>query len=161
MWPSLTPAACRAAPTARLRSPGTSERSMSVAPGLVDAAAALGLAVGGDDALHELVANDVLAAEADEVDVLDPGEDVAELDLGDVPGDDELRSEPEPREEHLHLLGACVLGLVEDHERRVERATPHEGERSHLDRAPLEVGVDPLWVEHVVERVEERPQVGV
>src|SRR5829696_6767475 len=131
MWPSLTPAACRAAPTARLRSPGTSERSMSVAPGLVDAAAALGLAVGGDDALHELVADDVLAAEADEVDVLDLIEDVADLDqsgprtllqidLSDVAGDHELGAEAEPGEEHLHLLGARVLGLVEDHERIVK-----------------------------------------
>src|SRR5438093_134679 len=125
MCPSLTPAACRAAPTARLRSPGTSERSMSVPSGFVGvrAVAALGLAVGGDDALHELVPDDVLAAEADEVDVLDPGEDVAHLDqsrlrallqvdLGDVTGDHELRPEAEPGEEHLHLLRARVLGLV-------------------------------------------------
>src|SRR4051794_11258546 len=105
MWPSLTPAACRAAPTGRRRLPGTSERSMSVAPGLVGRpAAALGLPVGGDDALDQLVPHHVLAAEADEVDVLDPGEDVAhfdqararaalQVDLGDVPGDDELRAE--------------------------------------------------------------------
>src|SRR5512132_4160219 len=102
MWPSLTPAAWSAAPTARLRSPGTSERSISAAPGIlgVGTGAALSLAVGGDDPLHELVAHHVLAAEADEVDVLDPGEDVAHLDqagarpllqvdLGDVAGDDE------------------------------------------------------------------------
>src|SRR5215207_4759350 len=128
MCPWLTPAACRAAPTARRRSPGTSERSISVAPGVVRAGAALGLAVGGNDALHELVADDVLAAEADEVDVLDPGEDVADLDqsrprsllqidLRDVTGDDELRAEAEPGEEHLHLLGARVLCLVENDER--------------------------------------------
>src|SRR5712691_1063826 len=104
MWPSSTPAACSAAPTGRLRSPGTSERSMSAAPVFARrrAATALGLAVGGDDPLHQLVADDVLAAEADEVDVLDPGEDVAHLDqarprallqidLGDVSGHDELR----------------------------------------------------------------------
>src|SRR5215212_2359204 len=79
--PSSTPAACRAAPTARRRSPGTSDRSMSAAPvgawaGLV---AALRLAVRGDDPLHELVADDVLAAEANEVDVLDLVEDVSDL----------------------------------------------------------------------------------
>src|SRR5262245_4101239 len=129
MWPSLTPAACNAAPTAGRRSPGTSERSISAAPGVIGGgtAAALGLSVGGHDPLHELVAHHVLAAEADEVDVLDPGEDVAHLDqagagallqvdLGDVPGDDELGAESEPGEEHLHLLGARVLCLVEDHE---------------------------------------------
>src|SRR4051812_10051810 len=100
MCPSLTPAAWRAAPTARRRSPGTSERSISAVSGLAGARAALGLAVGGNDPLHQLVADYVLAAEADEVDVLDPGEDVAHLDqaggrsplqvdLGDVTGDDE------------------------------------------------------------------------
>src|SRR5262245_20371892 len=127
MCPSLTPAAWSAAPTARLRSPGTSERSISVAPGVVGAPVApvLCLAVRGNDPLHELVADDVLAAEADEVDVLDPGEDVADLhqsrsrpllqvDLCYVAGDDELGAEAEPGEEHLHLLGARVLRLVQD-----------------------------------------------
>ena len=38
------------------------------------------LAVGGDDPLHELVADDVLAAEADEGDVVDRGEDLADDD---------------------------------------------------------------------------------
>src|SRR4051794_267898 len=174
MWPSLTPAACRAAPTGRLRSPGTSERSMSAALGLagLTAIAALGLAVGGDDSLNQLVADHVLAAEANEVDVLDAGEDVPDLDqagpraflevdLRDVPGDHELGAEPEPGEEHLHLLGARVLGLVEDHERGIERATPHEGQRRDLDRAALEVGVHALGIEHVVEGVEERAQVGI
>ena len=57
------------------------------------------LAVGGDDALHELVAHDVLAGEVDELDVGDAVEDVAHLpeagralrqvDLRDVAGDDE------------------------------------------------------------------------
>src|ERR671911_2123859 len=116
MWPSLTPAAWSAAPTARRRCGGTSERSISASPGVVGAGilAALGLAVGGDDPLDELVPDHVLAAEADEVDVLDPGEDVADLDqtggrallqidLGDVPRYHELRAEPEPGEEHLHL----------------------------------------------------------
>jgi len=50
-----------AAPTGRLRSPGTSERSMSARSVFIRTAAALGLAVRGDDPLHELVADDVLA----------------------------------------------------------------------------------------------------
>src|SRR4051794_5145677 len=150
MWPSLTPAACSAAPTARLRSPGTSERSISAVPGVVllVAGAVLGLAVRGNDPLHELVTDDVLAAESDEVDVLDPGEDVANLDqtggraslqvdLGDVSGDDHLRPEPKSGQEHLHLLGAGVLRLVEDDEAVVQRAAAHEGQRRDLDRAPV------------------------
>ena len=91
-----------------------------------------------------------------------PGALVArQVDLGDVAGDDHLRAEAEPGEEHLHLLGARVLRLVEDHERVVEGAAAHEGQRRDLDHAALEVVVDLLGVEHVVERVEERPQVGV
>jgi hypothetical protein len=38
------------------------------------------LVVGGDDALHELVPDDVLAAEADELDAVDAVEDVADHD---------------------------------------------------------------------------------
>src|SRR4029077_6608001 len=168
--PSSTPAACRAAPTARRRSPGTSERSMSAV--LVGRGAALGLAVGGDDGLHELVAHDGRAAEPDEVDVLDLVEDRPDLDqtglraplqidLGDVAGDDDLGPEAETGQEHLHLLGARVLRLVEDHEGIVERPAAHEGQRRHLDGAALEVGVDLLGIEHVVERVEERSQIRI
>src|SRR5680860_962227 len=130
------------------------------------------LAIGGDDPLHQLVADDVLAAEADEGDVLDLAEDVADddqaralvgrqVDLGDVAGDDHARVEAEPGEEHLHLLGAGVLRLVEDDEGIVKRSYAHERQRRHLDHAALEVAVDPVGVEHVVERVEQRPQVGI
>ena len=130
------------------------------------------LVVGGDDPAHELVADDVLLAEADELDPLDVLEDVAdhdeprvlvarEVDLGDVAGDDHLRVEAEPGQEHLHLLGARVLRLVEDDETVVERAPAHERERRHLDHAALEVLGDALGLEHVVQRVEQRPQVRV
>src|SRR3954452_9963856 len=78
------------------------------------------LRVGLDDALHEAVAHHVGAAEAHEVDALDPVEDVAnddkagvvllrQVDLGDVARDDHLRVEAQAREEHLHLLGRRVL----------------------------------------------------
>ena len=81
-----------------------------------------------------LVAHDVARVELDEREALDAVEDVAdrqearaaaslgEVDLGDVAGDDDLRAEAEPGEEHLHLLGRRVLRLVEDDERVVERA---------------------------------------
>ena len=69
-----------------------------------------------DDPLHELVPDDVLVAEAHEADAVDDAEDVLHLDqagrllarqvdLRDVAGDDDLRAEAEPRQEHLHLLG--------------------------------------------------------
>ena len=75
----------------------------------------------------------------------EPGALVArQVDLGDVAGDDHLRAEAEPGQEHLHLLGRGVLRLVEDDERVVERAAAHERERRDLDHAALDVGVDAL-----------------
>ena len=178
--PSSTPAAASAASAGRRSSSGASMRSISIRSVACWRRGAaqrrrllLGvLVVRGHDPLHELVAHHVLAAEAHELDPLDVLEDVADheqpgalvarqVDLGDVAGHDHLRVEPEPREEHLDLLGARVLGLVEDDEAVVERSAAHEGQRRHLDHAALQVLVDLLGLEHVVERVEERAQVGV
>ena len=193
-WPSLTPrraaasahsrshlARAAARSGARLRAEAPRPRasplrrcgSRGAAAGRRSGGLALGvLVVGLDDPLHELVAHDVLAAEADELDVLDRVEHVADddqpglllarqVDLRDVAGDDHPRAEAEPREEHLHLLGRRVLRLVEDHERVVERASAHERQRRDLDHAALDVLGDLLRVEHVVQRVEQRAQVGV
>ena len=44
-----------------------------------------------------------------------------QIHLRDVTGDDDLRSETEAGQEHLHLLGGGVLRLVEDDERVIER----------------------------------------
>ena len=125
-----------------------------------------------DDPLDELVADDVLRRRSARTRSVDRAEDVPHLDqagalvarqvdLGHVAGDDDLRAEAEPRQEHLHLLGRRVLRLVEDDERVVQRAAAHERERRDLDHAPLHVGREPVGVEHVVERVEQRPQVRV
>src|SRR6185312_12947856 len=42
------------------------------------------------------------------------------IDLGDVAGDDDLRSESQSGEEHFHLLGGGVLCLVEDDKSVIE-----------------------------------------
>src|ERR1700761_2322618 len=160
-WPSSTPTAAGAAATGPRRSVGTSTRSTGTVA-----------IVGGDDPLDEFVADHVLAAELDEGDVFDFVEDVADdhqagalvarqVDLGDVAGHHHPRAEAEPGEEHLHLLGRRVLRLVEDHEGVVEGAAAHEGKWRDLDHVALEEPVDAVGVEHVVERVEERAQVGV
>src|SRR5271154_3901168 len=128
--------------------------------------------VGLDDSLNQLVANHVLAAEADELDPLDRLQHLAhdyqpgallvrEVHLGDVPRHHHPRAEPKPRQEHLHLLRGRVLRLVEDHEGVVERAPAHERQRGDLDHAALYVLGDLLGIEHVVQGVEERSQVRV
>ena len=134
-------------------------------------AAAIGV-VRLHDRLHELVTDDVALIEVDERDAVDfadhlhrlhqpRGAAKREIDLRHVTGDDRLRSEAEAGEEHLHLFGRGVLRLVQDHERVVERAAAHERERRHFDRAAFEILLGLLDVEHVVERVVQRAQVGV
>ena len=84
-----------------------------------------------------------------------------QVGLGDVAGDDDLGAEAEPGQEHLHLLGRGVLRLVEDDERVVERAAAHERQRRDLDGPGRHQLGDQLGVEHVVQRVVQRAQVGV
>ncbi len=84
-----------------------------------------------------------------------------EVYLCDVAGHDDPGAEPEPGKEHLHLLGCGVLRLVQDDEGVVEGPTTHVGQRCHLDRAGLGQPRDRLGVDHVVQRVVQRPQVGV
>src|SRR5262249_19072812 len=124
-----------------------------------------------DDLLDELMTDDVPLVEMHERDAVDVADDLDRLDeagraadrevnLRDVAGDDRLRSEPEPGEEHLHLLGRRVLRLIENHERVVERPAAHERNRGNLDCPALDQTLDALEIHHVVERVVERPQIG-
>src|SRR5579875_2564359 len=127
--------------------------------------------VGGDDVLHDAMADHVPAAQVDPGQTVDAGEDrlqpvqprppSGQVDLRVVAGHDHLGAEPDPSEEHLHLLRRGVLGLVEDDEAVVERTPPHIGERGHLHRARLEQPAGALGAEHVVQGVVERPQVRV
>ena len=84
-----------------------------------------------------------------------------QVDLAGVAGDDDPRAEAEAGEEHLHLLGRGVLRLVEDDEGVVERPAAQERQRGDLDGAGGEQLGDRLGVDHVVQRVVERAQVGV
>src|SRR3954453_2282537 len=183
-WPSSTCAEARAMPTSRSisascgasggapRTPTSTKAARLIRRPQPRRERARVVVVGLDDALDQAVAHDVLAAEADELDAVDLLEDVRDddqarllvarqVDLRDVARDDHLRAEPQPRQEHLHLLGRGVLRLVEDHERVVEGASPHEGQWRDLDDVALEMRGDLLRVEHVVQGVEERAQVRV
>src|SRR5512132_181078 len=71
------------------------------------------------DVLHDLVPNDVAGPELGHLDAVDPPQDLLhdhqsgglsgrQVDLRDVAVHDGLGPEPEPREEHFHLLGRRV-----------------------------------------------------
>ena len=107
-----------------------------------------------------------------EVDVLDAVQDALdhaqaadlagrEVHLGHVAGHHHLRPEAQPGEEHLHLLGRGVLRLVQDDERVIQRSTAHVRQGGDLDGAGGHQAGDGVGVEHVVQRVVERAQVGV
>src|SRR5450756_1880208 len=117
--------------------------------------------IGLNDLLDDLVPNHIARIQVDELDAHDPGEYVSynhqsrihlfrEVDLCDVPRDCRTAAEPEAREEHLHLLGARVLCLVEDYERIVESSTAHERERRHLDNPLFHQAMEPVSAEHLV-----------
>jgi len=86
--------------------------------------------VGANDALDEIVANDILFAELRATDAFDFAADLQgfdkaalfagwQIDLGDVAGDDGFGVEAEARQEHFHLFAGGVLRFVEDDERIV------------------------------------------
>src|SRR5262249_45708470 len=100
--------------------------------------------VGVHDLGDQSVADHVGAGELREMHVVHTIEDVLndpqpgdlttwQVDLRDVTGDHDLGTEPEPGQEHLHLLGGRVLRLVQDDERVVEGAATHVGQRGDLD----------------------------
>src|SRR5579862_8840696 len=135
----------------------------------------LGLAVavvGADNALDEVVADYVDVFEVAEADAFYAVEDVegfeeagffgvGQVDLREVACDYCLRVVAEAGDEHLHLLGGGVLGLVHDDEGVVESAAAHEGEWSDFDDVRLEHLVDFDVVKQVVECVVERTKVGI
>ena len=84
-----------------------------------------------------------------------------QVDLRRVAGDDHARAEAQPGEEHLHLLGSGVLRLIEHHERIVQRAPAHVGERRDLDRAARHELRNDLRIHHLVDRVVQRSQIRV
>ena len=127
--------------------------------------------VGRDDVSHDLVPDHVLGLQVHEGEVGHTTQDLFEshqsgaaagdVHLGHVAGDDRLRAEADPGQEHLHLLGAGVLGLVQDDERVVEGPAAHERQRRHFDSPLVDEALGSLGLEQVVQRVVEGPEVGV
>src|SRR5947209_5900078 len=157
--------------TQRMVSTGSSFCSSAAKTSIAMSAVRAVLLVGVDDVLHDLVADDVARVEVHEAEAVDAAQHLVEaheaaastgnIDLGHVAGDDGPGTEPDAGQEHLHLLGRGVLGLVEDDEAVVQRPATHIGQGRHLDRASLEQALGPLELEHVVEGVVEGAEVGV
>ena len=128
--------------------------------------------VGAHDAGDEFVADDVAVGEADDGDALDLGQGVERLgqtragarrqvDLGRIAGHHHARTLAEPGQKHLHLHRRGVLRLVEDDEGVRQGAAAHERDRRHLDLAGAEPAGELVGRQHVIERVEDRPQIRV
>ena len=84
-----------------------------------------------------------------------------EIDLGHVAVHHHFRVEALAREDHFHLLGRGVLGLVQDDEAVVQGAAAHERQRRDLDGVALQQLLHFSRLQHVVERVVQRPEVGI
>ncbi len=84
-----------------------------------------------------------------------------QIHLGHIPGNNDLGTETEPGEEHLHLLTGGVLRLVQDDESVVQGPAAHVRERRDLDGSALDQSWDRVRIDHVVQGVVERSQIRV
>src|SRR5581483_11737588 len=138
---------------------------------LIGIRACLVLVVSADDPLNQAVAHNVAFIEFDERDALHAFQNfhglnqaaslIGQIDLSDVARNQRLGIKPKAGDEHLHLLGGGVLGLVKNNERIVESAAAHERDRRNLDDVLFQIPVHLLELEHVIQSVIQRPQVGI
>src|SRR5208282_4150882 len=130
------------------------------------------LVVGANDSLHQVMTHHVAFVEVYERQSVDALQDFdrfdqtaaargGQVDLRDVAGDHRLGTKSQAGDEHLHLLRGRVLRLVQDDERIVQRAPAHESDGRNLDDVFFQITLDALRVEHVEERVVQRPQIGI
>ena len=82
---------------------------------------------------------------------------VRQIDLRNVTRDHRFRIKSQPRDKHLHLFRSCILRFIQDHERIIQRAPAHEGDRRDLDHIFLQIAINFLRLQHVIERVVKRP----
>jgi hypothetical protein len=128
--------------------------------------------VGVNDARHERMAHHVGGIEIGEGQAAHVLEDAPCLDqagrlparqvhLRDVAGDHRAGTDADAGEEHFHLLGRCVLRLVQDDEGMIQGAAAHVGQRCDFDVLLLEQLGDLVEAHQVIQRVIEWTQVGV
>ena len=77
---------------------------------------------------------------------------------------DNLGKLSHPCQKHFHLSGGCVLGLIENHKRIVQRSPTHEGQRDNFDDVFVEIPLNLIEVEDfcqsIKQRTEERIDLG-
>src|SRR6266436_1173742 len=72
-----------------------------------------------------------------------------------------LRIESQPRQKHLHLLAGGVLRFIQYHERIIQRPPAHKRQRRHLNNSLLQKPLQFVRVQHVIQRVIQRPHVRI
>ena len=80
--------------------------------------------------------------------------------LGDVVGEHDLGVGADPRQHRQQHVALQRLGLVDDHERVVQRAAADVGQRQHLEHAAVEHLLDHVARGHRTEGVEDRLRPG-
>src|SRR5205814_10499492 len=85
---------------------------------------------------------------------------IGQIDLRHVSRNYRLRVESQTRHKHFHLLRGGVLGFIQNHKRIVQSTPPHEGNGSNLDDILFQIAIHFFGVEHVIEGVVQRTQVG-
>src|SRR6516225_8227618 len=84
-----------------------------------------------------------------------------QIDLRHIAGNNNLGAIAHAGQEHLHLVNGSVLAFVEDDDGLVQCATTHKRQRHNLDYVAIHIALDLLRFHHVVERIEQRPQVRI
>ena len=83
------------------------------------------------------------------------------INLGDVARNHCLGVHADARQEHFHLLGRCVLRLVENDESVVQRPAAHESQRGDLYNPVLDEPLDLVHVQKDMQRIIQRAEIRI
>ncbi|MNI32848.1 hypothetical protein D3C73_867710 [compost metagenome] len=86
---------------------------------------------------------------------------LGQVGLGQITGDHGGGAEAQAGQEHLHLFDGGVLRFVQDHERIVERAATHVGQRRDLDDVLFQQLEHFFHAQHFIQGVVQGSQVRV
>ena len=119
-----------------------------------------------------MVTHDIAAVKLDDTDTLDTAQRlhrprqaavalVRQVDLRNVPRDDELGITAHTRQEHLDLRHGRILRLVQYDESVIKRTAAHVCQRRNLNRPLLDILLQLGRGDHIVQRIVQRLQVRV